>query len=135
MEIRRRPPNPKVKVAHLEYAIPHPEEAPRHILEQIVWEKDREVTSARERLPPGGLGLKAPQVGRTGVEGERGRLEGLAARRIGGRKRVHDYLSTSPNTRSSEPMIDTASASMCRCASTSIACRCAKPGGCQPKAS
>jgi indole-3-glycerol phosphate synthase len=51
MEIRRRPPNPKVKVAHLEYAIPHPEEAPRHILEQIVWEKDREVTSARERLP------------------------------------------------------------------------------------
>ena len=51
MEIRRRPPNPKVKVAHLEYAIPHPEEAPRHILEQIVWEKDREVASARERLP------------------------------------------------------------------------------------
>ena len=51
MEIRRRPPNPKVKVAHLEYAIPHPEEAPRHILEQIVWEKDREVTTARERLP------------------------------------------------------------------------------------
>ncbi len=51
MEIRRRPPNPKVKVAHLEYAIPHPEEAPRHILEQIVWEKDREVSSARERVP------------------------------------------------------------------------------------
>ncbi len=51
MEIRRRPPNPKVKVAHLEYAIPHPEEAPRHILEQIVWEKDREVASARERVP------------------------------------------------------------------------------------
>jgi len=51
MEIRRRPPNPKVKVAHLEYAIPHPEEAPRHILEQIVWEKDREIHTARERLP------------------------------------------------------------------------------------
>jgi len=51
LEIRRRPPNPKVKVAHLEYAIPHPEEAPRHILEQIVWEKDREIHSARERLP------------------------------------------------------------------------------------
>ena len=51
MQIRRRPPNPKVKVAHLEYAIPHPDEAPRHILEQIVWEKDREVSSARERVP------------------------------------------------------------------------------------
>ena len=51
MEIRRRPPNPSVKVAHLEYGIPHPEEQPRHLLEQIVWEKDREVTSARERVP------------------------------------------------------------------------------------
>ncbi|MFM7085600.1 MAG: indole-3-glycerol phosphate synthase TrpC [Cyanobium sp.] len=51
MEIRRRPPNPKVKVAHLEYAIPHPDEAPRHILEEIVWEKDREIQIARERLP------------------------------------------------------------------------------------
>jgi indole-3-glycerol phosphate synthase len=51
MEIRRRPPNPKVKVAHLEYAIPHEEGEPRHILEKIVWEKDREVAIARERVP------------------------------------------------------------------------------------
>ncbi|MFM7640305.1 MAG: indole-3-glycerol phosphate synthase TrpC [Cyanobium sp.] len=50
MEIRRRPPNPSVKVAHLEYGIPHPEEEPRHILEQIVWEKDREIAAARERV-------------------------------------------------------------------------------------
>jgi indole-3-glycerol phosphate synthase len=50
MEIRRRPPNPKVKVAHLEYAVPHAEGEPRNILEKIVWEKDREVTAARERL-------------------------------------------------------------------------------------
>jgi indole-3-glycerol phosphate synthase len=50
MEIRRRPPNPKVKVAHLEYAIPHEESEPRNILEKIVWEKDREVSSARERV-------------------------------------------------------------------------------------
>ena len=27
MEIRRRPPNPKVRVAHLEYAVPHDDEA------------------------------------------------------------------------------------------------------------
>ena len=50
MDIRRRPPNPKVRVAHLEYAVPHADEAPRHILEEIVWAKDREVASARERV-------------------------------------------------------------------------------------
>ncbi|KEF42858.1 MAG: indole-3-glycerol phosphate synthase [Cyanobium sp. CACIAM 14] len=50
MEIRRRPPNPSVRVAHLEYATPHPDESPRHILEEIVWEKDREVAAARERV-------------------------------------------------------------------------------------
>lgn len=51
MEIRRRPPNPKVKVAFLEYAIRHEDSEPRHILEQILWEKDREITAARERVP------------------------------------------------------------------------------------
>ena len=51
MEIRRRPPNPKVRVAHLEYAVPHDEQEPRHILEKIVWAKDREVDAARERVP------------------------------------------------------------------------------------
>ncbi|MEB3317219.1 MAG: indole-3-glycerol phosphate synthase TrpC [Cyanobacteriota bacterium] len=50
MEIRRRPPNPSVRVAHLEYGIPHPDDQPRHILEKIVWEKDREIASARERV-------------------------------------------------------------------------------------
>ena len=50
MEIRRRPPNPSVRVAHLEYGIPHEEGEPRSILEKIVWEKDREVASARERV-------------------------------------------------------------------------------------
>jgi indole-3-glycerol phosphate synthase len=50
MEIRRRPPNPSVKVAHLEYGIRHPDEEPRHILEKIVWEKDREIATSRERV-------------------------------------------------------------------------------------
>ncbi|MFM7266931.1 MAG: indole-3-glycerol phosphate synthase TrpC [Cyanobium sp.] len=50
MEIRRRPPNPSVKVAHLEYGIPHDDGQPRHILEEILWEKDREVSANRERL-------------------------------------------------------------------------------------
>ncbi|MCT0218938.1 indole-3-glycerol phosphate synthase TrpC [Synechococcus sp. CS-1329] len=51
MEIRRRPPNPPVRVAHLQFGIPHEEAAPRHILEEILWEKDRELTSSRERVP------------------------------------------------------------------------------------
>ena len=51
MDIRRRPPNPSVQVAHLEYGIPHKDAEPRHILEKIVWEKDREVSVARERMP------------------------------------------------------------------------------------
>ncbi len=51
MEIRRRPPNPSVKVANLEYAIPHSEAEPRNILEKIIWEKDREVQVARQRVP------------------------------------------------------------------------------------
>jgi indole-3-glycerol phosphate synthase len=51
LEIRRRPPNPPVKVASLQYGIPHPESEPRHVLEQIVWEKDKEVAAARERVP------------------------------------------------------------------------------------
>ncbi len=51
MEIRRRPPNPKVRVAHLEYAVPHDDEKPRHILEEIIWEKDREIDLARQKVP------------------------------------------------------------------------------------
>ena len=51
MEIRRRPPNPKVQVANLEYAIPHKDSDPRNILEKIVWEKDRDVNVSRERVP------------------------------------------------------------------------------------
>ena len=50
MEIRRRPPNPKVQVENLEYAIPHKDSEPQNILEKIVWEKDREVNLARERV-------------------------------------------------------------------------------------
>ncbi len=51
MEIRRRPPNPSIKVANLEYSIAHDESEPRNILEKIVWEKDREVTVAKNRIP------------------------------------------------------------------------------------
>ena len=51
MQIRRRPPNPLVRVAHLTYATPHPEGEPRHILEKIVWAKEEELEQARQRVP------------------------------------------------------------------------------------
>jgi len=50
MEIRRRPPNPSIKVANLEYAIPHPDSKPKNILEKIVWEKDIEVEISRKKV-------------------------------------------------------------------------------------
>ena len=62
MEIRRRPPNPRIQVAHLEFAISHEEGEPRHILEKIVWEKDREITTARERMPLEQLKSKVAQL-------------------------------------------------------------------------
>lgn len=51
MNIRRRPPNPRVKVANLEYSIPHDSESPKNILEEIVWEKDIEIEASRRRVP------------------------------------------------------------------------------------
>ena len=62
MEIRRRPPNPSIQVAHLEYAIPHQDSEPRNILEKIVWEKDREVAAARQRVPLEQLKSKVAQL-------------------------------------------------------------------------
>ena len=50
MEIRRRPPNPSVKVASLEYGIQHADGEPRNILEKIVWEKGREIDLSRQRV-------------------------------------------------------------------------------------
>ena len=50
MEIRRRPPNPSIKVANLEYAIPHPDSKPKNILEEIVWGKDIEVEISRKKV-------------------------------------------------------------------------------------
>ena len=50
MEFRRRHPNPSIKVANLEYAIPHPDSKPKNILEEIVWEKHLEVEIARKKV-------------------------------------------------------------------------------------
>lgn len=51
MQIRRRPPNPAVEVDILRYQVPDPNGQAQHILEEIVWHKEREVERMRERLP------------------------------------------------------------------------------------
>jgi indole-3-glycerol phosphate synthase len=51
MQIRRRSPNPTVGVEELRYQVPVVDAAPRHILEEIVWQKEVEVDRLREKLP------------------------------------------------------------------------------------
>lgn len=51
MQIRRRPPNPAVSVESLRYQARVPDAAPRHILEEIVWQKEAEVAQLRDRVP------------------------------------------------------------------------------------
>ena len=48
MEIRRRPPNPIVRVENLEYAVPHREGKAKNILEEIVWHKDIEINNFKK---------------------------------------------------------------------------------------
>ena len=50
MKIRRRPPNPSVKVQELSYQVRIPGSEPRNILEKIVWHKEAEVAQMREQL-------------------------------------------------------------------------------------
>ena len=50
MDIRRKPPNPKVRVENLEYAIPHEESEAKNILEEIVWHKDTEIRNYKKSL-------------------------------------------------------------------------------------
>lgn len=51
MQIRRRPPNPAIAVEYLRYQAKVPDAEPRHILEEIVWQKEKEVDQMRERTP------------------------------------------------------------------------------------
>jgi indole-3-glycerol phosphate synthase len=50
MQIRRRPPNPAVKVDIVRYQVPDIHGEPKHILEEIVWHKEEEVERLREGL-------------------------------------------------------------------------------------
>jgi indole-3-glycerol phosphate synthase len=51
MKIRRRPPSSSVNVGPLEYQIVVPDCEPEHILEEIVWYKEREVPQLRDKMP------------------------------------------------------------------------------------
>jgi indole-3-glycerol phosphate synthase len=51
MKIRRRPPTSSVNVGPLEYQIVVPNGQPEHILEEIVWYKEWEVSLLREKMP------------------------------------------------------------------------------------
>ncbi len=50
MEIRRIQPGLSVNISNLEFQIAVPDNQPRHILEEIVWQKEREVARWREKL-------------------------------------------------------------------------------------
>tara|TARA_Y100001970_G_scaffold288521_1_gene416055 strand:+ start:8153 stop:9040 length:888 start_codon:yes stop_codon:yes gene_type:complete len=50
MDIRKRPPNPKVKVANLEYSIPHNESKSTNILEEIIWSKNNEIEASKKKI-------------------------------------------------------------------------------------
>lgn len=50
MEIRRRQPNPAVDISTFRYQVVLPDAEPRHILEEIVWHKEKEVDQMRERV-------------------------------------------------------------------------------------
>ena len=49
LQIRRRPPSTSVSVLYLSYQIAVPDAEPRHILEEIVWQKEVEVAQKRDR--------------------------------------------------------------------------------------
>lgn len=48
MDIRRRPPNPTIKVDNLAYSIPHKDSEAKNILEEIVWYKDTEINNYKK---------------------------------------------------------------------------------------
>jgi indole-3-glycerol phosphate synthase len=60
IQIRRRSPSTSVSVLYLTYQIAMPDAEPRHILEEIVWQKEVEVAQKRDRTPLSELHKKLP---------------------------------------------------------------------------
>ncbi|MEZ2224969.1 indole-3-glycerol phosphate synthase TrpC [Microcoleus sp.] len=65
LQIRRRPPSTSVSVLYLSYEIAVPDSQPRHILEEIVWQKEAEVAQKRDRTPLADLHKKLPFAPKT----------------------------------------------------------------------
>ena len=65
LQIRRRPPSTSVSVLYLSYKIAVPDAEPRHILEEIVWQKEVEVAQKRDRTPLAELHKKLPFAPKT----------------------------------------------------------------------
>ncbi|NEP88611.1 MAG: indole-3-glycerol phosphate synthase TrpC [Okeania sp. SIO2C2] len=51
MQIRRRPPTSAVEMGSLRYEVALPNSKPQNILEEIVWYKEKEVDSLRDKQP------------------------------------------------------------------------------------
>lgn len=62
MQIRRRSPQPAVNVEQLRYLVKMADAEPRHILEEIVWHKEKEVDRMREQVPLMDLQTKAKEA-------------------------------------------------------------------------
>ncbi|MBF2099220.1 MAG: indole-3-glycerol phosphate synthase TrpC [Gloeomargaritaceae cyanobacterium C42_A2020_066] len=62
MELRRRPPNPPQDILGLRCQVPLPDSEPRHILEEILWQKEQEVDQWRAKLPLAELQYLVRQV-------------------------------------------------------------------------
>jgi indole-3-glycerol phosphate synthase len=60
MQIRRRSPNPAIKVDVCRYQVKVPDAAPRNILEEIVWHKEVEVERMRDRISLSDLQRQLP---------------------------------------------------------------------------
>lgn len=63
MKIRRHQPSPAIFLESWRYQVAMPDATPSHILEEIVWYKEREVAQLREKLPLADLqrqALKTP---------------------------------------------------------------------------
>lgn len=62
MKIRRQQPAPSIAIENLSYEIKVPDSAPHHILEEIVWYKEREIAIMRERTPLSDLRVQINQL-------------------------------------------------------------------------
>ena len=62
MYIRRKPPNPKIRVDNLEYSTPHKEAEAKNILEEIVWYKDGEINNFKKNNSLEDLIKKIPSL-------------------------------------------------------------------------